>query len=120
MLAKLFLLQKQITPFASFSVTRFLLLKKLFIYLAVLGLSYDVWGLLSICGAWAYLPYGMWDLRSLTSDGTRVPCIGGGFLTTGPPGKPPLQCSWLENSMDRGAWRTTVHGITKSQTQLSD
>ena len=22
----------------------------------------------------------------------------------------------LENSMDRGAWRATVHGITKSQT----
>ena len=22
--------------------------------------------------------------------------------------------------MDRGAWRATVHGITKSQTQLSD
>ena len=21
---------------------------------------------------------------------------------------------------DRGAWRTTVHGVTKSQTQLSD
>ena len=54
----------------------FYFLKKLFIYLAVLGLSYDVWGLLSICGAWAYLPYGMWDLSSLTRDGTCVPCIG--------------------------------------------
>ena len=32
----------------------------------------------------------------------------------------PLQYSCLENSMDRGAWRTTVHGVTKSQTQLSD
>ena len=31
----------------------------------------------------------------------------------------PLQCSCLENSMDRGAWWTTVHGIAKSQTQLS-
>ena len=26
----------------------------------------------------------------------------------------------LGNSMDRGAWRTTVHEVTKSQTQLSD
>ena len=26
----------------------------------------------------------------------------------------------LENSMDRGAWQSTVHGITKSQTRLSD
>ena len=25
-----------------------------------------------------------------------------------------LQCSCLENSMDRGAWWTTVHGATKS------
>ena len=28
----------------------------------------------------------------------------------------PLQYSCLENSMDRGAWQTTVHGLTKSQT----
>ena len=26
----------------------------------------------------------------------------------------PLQYSWLENSMDRGAWRATVHGAAKS------
>ena len=29
-----------------------------------------------------------------------------------------LQCSCLENSMHRGAWRATVHGVTKSQTWL--
>ena len=28
----------------------------------------------------------------------------------------PLQYSCLENSMDRGAWQATVHGIAKSQT----
>ena len=32
----------------------------------------------------------------------------------------PLQCSCLENSMDRGAWWATVHEVTKSWTQLSD
>ena len=26
-----------------------------------------------------------------------------------------LQYSYLENPMDRGAWRATVHGIAKSQ-----
>ena len=26
----------------------------------------------------------------------------------------------LENSMDRGAWQTTVHGVAESQTWLSD
>ena len=30
----------------------------------------------------------------------------------------PLQYSCLENSMDRGAWRATVHRIAKSWTQL--
>ena len=28
----------------------------------------------------------------------------------------PLQCSCLENSMDKEAWWATVHGVTKSQT----
>ena len=28
----------------------------------------------------------------------------------------PLQYSSLENSMDRGVWRATVHGVTKNQT----
>ena len=32
----------------------------------------------------------------------------------------PLQYSCLENSKDRRAWRATVHGVTKSQTRLSD
>ena len=31
----------------------------------------------------------------------------------------PLQSSYLENSMDRGAWQATVHGVTKSWTLLS-
>ena len=32
----------------------------------------------------------------------------------------PVQYSCLENSMDRGAWQATVHGVTKSHTRLSD
>ena len=32
----------------------------------------------------------------------------------------PLQYSCLENSMDRGAWQATVHGVTKSWTRLSN
>ena len=31
----------------------------------------------------------------------------------------PLQYSFLENPMDRGAWQATAHGVTKSQTQLN-
>ena len=32
----------------------------------------------------------------------------------------PLQYSFVENSRDRGAWWTTVHGVEKSWTRLSD
>ena len=32
----------------------------------------------------------------------------------------PLQCSCLENPMDRGAWRAIVPGVAKSRTRLSD
>ena len=50
------------------------------------------------------------DLGSIPALG-RSPGEGNGY---------PLQCSCLENSMDRGAWRVTAHGITKSWPQLSD
>ena len=32
----------------------------------------------------------------------------------------PFQYSCLENPMDRGTWRATVHGVSKSQTRLND
>ena len=32
----------------------------------------------------------------------------------------PLQYSCLENPMERGAWRATVHEVMKSLTQLND
>ena len=36
-------------------------------------------------------------------------------MTTGEGNSHPLQHSCLENSMDRGAWPATVHGVAKSQ-----
>ena len=50
------------------------------------------------------------DLGSIPGSG-RSPGEGNGN---------PLQCSCLENPMDGGAWWTTVHRVTKSQTGLSD
>ena len=32
----------------------------------------------------------------------------------------PLQYSCMGNSMERGAWWATIHGVTESQIQLSD
>ena len=50
------------------------------------------------------------DLGSIPGSG-RYPGEGNGY---------PLQYSCLGNPMDRGAWWATVHGVTKSWTQLSD
>ena len=57
-----------------------------------------------------YLPAMLGDLDSIPNSG-RSPGEGTGNL---------LQYSCLENPMDRGAWRATVHGVSKSQTQLSN
>ena len=54
--------------------------------------------------------YSVGDLGSIPGSG-RSPAEGNGN---------PLQYSRLENPMDQGAWWTTVHGVTKSQTRLSD
>ena len=46
--------------------------------------------------------------------------IPGSGRSPGEGNRNPLQYSCLENSMDRGAWQATVHGVTKSWAQLSD
>ena len=46
--------------------------------------------------------------------------IAGSRRSPGKGNGSPLQCSCLENQVDRRAWRATVHGITKSWTWLSD
>ena len=50
------------------------------------------------------------DLSSILGLG-RSPGEGNGYS---------LQYSCLENSMDRGAWQATVHGVARGQTPLSD
>ena len=44
-------------------------------------------------------------------------CLG---METGEGNGNPLQCSCLENPMDGGARQSTVHGVAKSWTQLSE
>ena len=41
-------------------------------------------------------------------------------FTTGEGNGTPLQYSCLENPMDGGTWQAAVHGVARSQTQLSD
>ena len=51
---------------------------------------------------------------------TWVSSIPGSGKSSGEGNGNPLQCSCLENPMDRGAWWAIVHGVAKSQTRLSD
>ena len=47
-------------------------------------------------------------------DTKDVDLIPGSERSPGEQNGNPLQYSCLENSMDRGAWWATVHGVTKS------
>ena len=55
------------------------------------------------------------NLPASTGDLSSMP--GWGRSPSGGHGSP-LQYSYLENPMDRGAWWATVHGVAKSWTQL--
>ena len=48
--------------------------------------------------------------------GMRCGSIPGWESSPGGRHSNPLQCSRLENLMDRGAWLSTVHGLTESDT----
>ena len=61
------------------------------------------------------------------SDGKESACnagdpglIPGSGRSPGEGSGNPLQYSWMENPMDRGAWWSAVLGVTKSWTQLSE
>ena len=58
------------------------------------------------------LPTNAGDLRDVGS----VPGLG---RSLGEGNGNPLQYSWLGNPMYREAWQATVHGVAKSQTQLT-
>ena len=60
------------------------------------------------------------NLSANTQDGRDMGSIPGLGRSPGGENGNPLPFSCLENPMDRGAWRATVHGVTKSLTGLSD
>ena len=56
-------------------------------------------------------------MQEMKADVHLIPWLGqsyGGGLGN------PLQCSCLENPMDRGAWWATVHEVAKNQTRLKE
>ena len=57
-------------------------------------------------------------VRNLPAIAEDVGSIPGPGRSPGGGHDNPLQCSCLENPMDRGVWQATVHRVTRSQTWL--
>ena len=57
-----------------------------------------------------------WSTSCLSSLSGLIPGL---WRSSGEGNGNPLQHSCLGNPTDRGAWRATVHGVTKSRTRLS-
>ena len=61
------------------------------------------------------------DISQGSTCNAEDPCsIAGSVISPGRGNGNPLQYTCLGNSMDRGAWRARVRGVTKSWTQLRD
>ena len=78
---------------------------------------------------WSLSNQVVWSLLGFPdgSDGKETACNVGDLGWISQSGRSPgegngysLQYSCLENSTDRGEWRATIRGITKSQTWQSD
>ena len=66
-----------------------------------------------------HIPNGSDNKESACSAGDPSSIPGSGS-STGEGNGHPLQYSCLENSMDRGDWQATVHGVTENQAPLSN
>ena len=58
------------------------------------------------------------NLPAKAGDAGDVGSIPGSARFPGGGHSNPLQCSFLENPMDRGAWQAIVHKVAQSCTQL--
>ena len=93
-------------------IIRFKLMVYLELHISPRNLSVYVYVCVCVC-VWMGFPHGSDSKQSSCNAGDsglipglgRSPGEGNGY---------PLQYSCLENSIDRGAWQATVHGVSKS------
>ena len=74
----------------------------------------------SSCVLWTIGFPGNSDSKESACDAGDLGSVPGVGSSPGEGNGNPLQDFCLENSMGRGAWQATVHGVAQSQTQLND
>ena len=52
-------------------------------------------------------------VKNLTANAGNATLISGLGRSSGEGNDNPLQCPFLGNPMDRGAWHATIHGVTE-------
>ena len=97
------------------------------INLKEVGIKVDRYWEIDVTNSFTHSTNIYWTFIMGGSDGKESACNVGDLSSVSELGRSPgegtlypLQYSCLENSMDRGVWWATVHGVTKSQTQLKD
>ena len=61
----------------------------------------------------------MKNLPANAGDIRDMGLVSGSGRSTGGRNDSPFQNACLKNSMERGVWQATIHGVEESQTQLS-
>ena len=73
---------------------------------------------MSVCLSPALVFLGSSVVKNLSASAGDMGLIPGLERSPGEGSGEPVQDSYLGNPMDKGAWWTTVHGVTKSRTRL--
>ena len=100
-------------------MNEFILVDSIFFILQKRKQNSKVFGVLSEATSLMGFPGGSVGKESPCNAGD-VGLIPGSGRSPGEGHGNPLQYSCLENSMDRGAWRATVHGVSKSWTRVKE
>ena len=95
---------------------RYIFLKSVFFF----PIIYDIWQDIANVNGGFLDGSAVKNSPADAGDAGDVGLIPGSGRSSGIGNGNPLQYSCLGNPMNRGAWWTTVHGVTMSQTQLSN